>query len=403
MRIGVVRETGAGERRVALTPNVVKPLAKSGFAVVLESGAGLAAGFADAAYAAEGATIAGSRADAIAHCDILAQVRMSGFGSGNEDLGMWRPGLVVVGVTDALSASRDTLERLAASRVTALAMELMPRITRAQSMDVLSSQATVAGYKAVLLAATHLGSMFPLLMTAAGTLPAARVFVIGAGVAGLQAIATAKRLGAIVSAYDVRPAVKDQVTSVGGQFVEMPIAAESAEDRGGYARVMGEAFYAAQRQFLADAMAGHDVVITTAAVPGARSPLLVTADAVRRLQRGGIVIDLAAERGGNCELTKADERVDVDGVTVYGPTSLAATVPHDASLMYARNVLAYLQHLASQGGANKEGVGNGRGLSFERPVDKPDEILDATLVVRDGSIVNPRLRERLERETAAAA
>ncbi|MBL9148099.1 MAG: NAD(P) transhydrogenase subunit alpha [Phycisphaerae bacterium] len=403
MRIGVVRESGAGERRVALTPNVVKSLAKAGFAVAVESGAGVAAGFADEAYVAEGATVMASRAEVFAACDVLAQVRMSGFGGCNDDLAAWRPGLVVLGMTDALTAPRDALERLASTGVTALAMELMPRITRAQSMDVLSSQATVAGYKAVLIAANHLGSMFPLMMTAAGTLPAARVFVIGAGVAGLQAIATAKRLGAIVSAYDVRPAAKDQVTSVGGRFVEMPVAADAAEDKGGYARVMGEAFYAAQRQFLADAMAGHDVVITTAAVPGARSPLLVTADAVRRLQRGGIVIDLAAERGGNCELTKADERVDAHGVTIVGPTNLAATVPHDASLMYARNVLAYLQHLASNGGANKDGVGNGRGLSFDRPVDKPDEILDATLVARGGSIVNSRVRERLERETAAAA
>jgi NAD(P) transhydrogenase subunit alpha len=234
--------------------------------------------------------------------------------------------------------------------------------------------------------------MFPLLMTAAGTVAAARVFVIGAGVAGLQAIATAKRLGATVSAYDVRPAVRDEVTSVGGRFVEMPLDTGSAEGEGGYAKVMNETFYVAQRAFLADAIAGHHVVISTAAIPGARSPLLITTDAVKRMQPGGVIVDLAAERGGNCELTRADERVEAHGITILGPTNLPATVPHDASLMYARNVLAFLQHLAG-----KEGTADDRPIRL----DRPDEIIQGTLVARDGAIVHARLHGKAESHAAA--
>jgi NAD(P) transhydrogenase subunit alpha len=271
-------------------------------------------------------------------------------------------------------------------------MELVPRITRAQSMDALSSMATIAGYKAVLLGAGTLPRMFPMLNTAAGTVAAARVFVIGAGVAGLQAIATAKRLGARVDAYDVRPAVKEQIQSVGARFVEMPIEAGDAQDAGGYAKAQDEAFYQKQRELLHKTVAGSDVVITTAAIPGKRSPVLVTAPMVEAMAPGSVIVDLAAERGGNCELTKADETIVHHGVTIMGPTNLASTVPYHSSQMYARNVLTLVQHLVQ-----REKGPDGKATGAPKLVlNMDDEITKEILVTNGGQVVHPRVRQLQE-------
>jgi NAD(P) transhydrogenase subunit alpha len=268
-----------------------------------------------------------------------------------------------------------------------LALELIPRITRAQSMDVLSSMATIAGYKAVLLAANHLPRMFPMMMTAAGTITASKVFIIGCGVAGLQAIAMAKRLGATVQAYDTRPPVREQVESLGGKFVEMELDTKAAEGAGGYAKAMDEPFYERQRQLMADVIAVSDVCITTAAIPGKKAPTLITAKAVEGMAPGSVIVDLAAERGGNCELTEADRTVVKQGVTILGPTNLAAEVPYHASQMFSKNVATLLLHLAPKG-------------TLE--LDLEDEITRDTLVTRDGQVVNPRMHELLETTKLAA-
>ncbi|UCC28814.1 MAG: NAD(P) transhydrogenase subunit alpha, partial [Phycisphaerales bacterium] len=310
MKIGVPKETYPGERRVALIPDSVTALGKQGHSVSVQAGAGYEAGFPDATYQDKGATVIANRAELFQTADAIVQVRCFGANPevGRADLGVMRPQQVVIGTCEPLS-SPELARELADRKVTAFALELMPRITRAQSMDVLSSQATVAGYKAVLMAADLSPRMFPMLMTAAGTISPSHVFVIGAGVAGLQAIATARRLGAVVNAYDVRPAVKEQVESLGGRFVEMELEAGGAEDKGGYAREMGEEFIRKQRELMTRVVAESHVVITTAAVPGKTAPLLVTAEMVRGMMPGSLIIDLAAERGGNCELTRADETV----------------------------------------------------------------------------------------------
>ncbi len=371
MRIGVPREQFPGERRVALVPASIAPLQKAGFEIAMESGAGADAGFPDAAYKDKGATIAASRSEVFA-ADVVLQVRVG-------DAGLMRPGQIVIGTADPLS-SPDTARRLAAGGVTAFALELIPRITRAQSMDVLSSMATIGGYKAVLLAANTLPRMFPLLTTAAGTVTPARVFIVGVGVAGLQAIATARKLGAVVEAYDVRPAVKEQVQSVGAKFVELPLETAQAEDKGGYARAQDESFYQRQREMMARVVAANDVVITTAVVPGKRAPVLVTAEMVRAMAPGSVVVDLAAERGGNCELTRADEVVVENGVTVLGPTNLPSAVPYHASQMYAKNITTFLLHLVKDGAVR---------------IDTTDEITRDTLVAHGGEVVNPRVRAAL--------
>jgi NAD(P) transhydrogenase subunit alpha len=378
MIAGVLAETLPGERRVALTPAVVPPLAKAGISVLVQSGAGASAGYPDAAFAEKGAAIAPAAADVVARADLLVRVRLSppGTPSGDADLALTRPGQAVIAFLDPLG--EPALASALASRgITALSMELMPRITRAQAMDALSSMATIAGYKAVLLAASHLPRMFPMLTTAAGTLKPARVFVVGAGVAGLQAISTARRLGAIVEAYDVRAAAKEQVQSVGARFVELPLDAGDAEDQGGYAKAQDEAFYRRQREMMTRVVAGADVVITTAAIPGKRSPVLVTAAMVGGMAPGSVIVDLAAERGGNCELTKADELVDAHGVSILGPTNLPATVPYHASQMYARNVQTFVLHLVKDGA-----------LTF----DTSDEITRETMVTRDGQVVHERVK-----------
>lgn len=373
VKLGIPKETAAGETRVALAPGDVARLAKAALEVLIESGAGERAGYLDSAYADKGARIAESRQALFDEAAIIAMVRADG-----EPL-PFRRGQICVGFLDPLWRP-DSLEPLAASHVTAFAMELMPRITRAQGMDALSSMATIAGYRSVLLAAIHLPRIFPMLMTAAGTLAPAKVLIIGAGVAGLQAIATARRLGAVVSAYDVRPAVKEQVQSLGAKFLELPLETVEAEDKGGYAKAQDEAFYARQRELLSDAIAGSDVVITTAAVPGMRSPLLVTRDMVARMQPGTVVVDIAAERGGNCELTRLGKTVVENGVTILGPENLPAAVPQHASQMYSRNITNFLVHLLKNGA---EGI------------DWEDEIVKGTLVTRDGRIVHPAVLDRL--------
>jgi NAD(P) transhydrogenase subunit alpha len=380
MRVAVLRETYDGERRVALVPTVVPSLTKLGLEVVVEAGAGAAAGFPDTAYEKAGSAIVPQRGDA-ATADCLVQVRALGANpeKGKADLPLLRSGQVVIGLCDPLSNPQAAKE-LAECGATVFALELMPRITRAQSMDVLSSMATVAGYRAVLLAATALPKMFPLLTTAAGTLTPAKVFVIGAGVAGLQAIATARRLGAVVSAYDVRSAVKEQIQSLGAKFVEMPLEAGAAEGKGGYAKEMDEEFYRRQRELLARVVGESDVVITTAAIPGKQSPILVTAEAVRGMQPGSVIVDLAAERGGNCELTKPGATIENHGVTILGPTNLPSDVPNHASQMFAKNVTTFLQHLVKDG---------------QFVLDTNDQITRDTLIARGGEVVHPAIRKLL--------
>jgi NAD(P) transhydrogenase subunit alpha len=376
MKVGVLRESWPGEHRVALNPSAVATLKKSGLDVVVEQDAGAAAGFPSAAYEQAGATSA-SRDAVFATADILLQVRTVPF-----DRARLRRGQVVIGFADPLGAPEE-IRDLAATGVTAFSMELMPRITRAQSMDALSSMATIAGYKGVLMAADHLPRMFPMLMTAAGTLTAARVFIVGAGVAGLQAIATARRLGGRVEAYDVRPAVKEQVQSLGARFVEMPLETGDAEDKGGYAKAQDESFYRRQREMMLKVVAGSDVVITTALIPGKRAPTLVTAEMVDGMAPGSVVVDLAAERGGNCELTKPDQVVVHKGITILGPSNPPALVPNHASQMYAKNITTFLAHLLGKDGAKKPSL----------ELDTADEITRETLLTRDGEVVHARVKE----------
>src|SRR5581483_10601444 len=347
--VGVPRETFPGETRVALVPTVVPSLVRAGVDVVVETDAGIRAGFADEAYEQHGARI-GSRRD-VFEADLVVQVRTCGANpdAGRDDLEHLRPDQVVIGFADPLVCPMGVLQA-AERKVTAFAMEFMPRISRAQSMDALSSQATVVGYKSVIMAADRLTKMFPMMTTAAGTVPPAQVFVIGAGVAGLTAIATARRLGAVVQGYDVRPAAQEEIESLGARAVMLPLQPGDAQDQAGYARELGPEFYRGQQEFMAQIVAGVDVVITTALIPGKRAPVLVTAEAVAGMQPGSVIIDTAAERGGNCELTRPNRRVVTENrVTILGPTNLAATVPHEASLMYAKNVTAFLLHLVRDG------------------------------------------------------
>jgi NAD(P) transhydrogenase subunit alpha len=379
MIIGVPRETYPGERRVALVPAVVPSLKKAGLDVLVQAGAGLQAGYPDADYAEKGARLAATREDVFGAADILVQFLCHGANdkNGSEDLPLLRKGQVLVGFLRPLGTVK-TVQDIASRGVTSFSVELMPRITRAQSMDALSSMATICGYKAVVLAADTLPRMFPMLTTAAGTIAPAKVFIIGAGVAGLQAIATSRRLGAVASAYDMRAASKEQVMSLGGRFVELPIEAKDAQDAGGYAKAQDESFYQKQRELLAKTVAESDVVITAAVIPGKRSPILVTKDMVARMAPGSVVVDLAAERGGNCELTKPDETIVVHGVTIIGMFNLAETVPYHASQMYARNISAFLQNLTKDGKVQ---------------LNLKDEIIRETLVTYEGEIVNPRARE----------
>ena len=380
MKVAVLKETFAGESRVALIPANVTHLTKAGLEVHVERGAGVAAGFADAEYESKGATVVDQR-DALFDTEILLQVRALGANleAGQADVAQMRQGQIVVGMCDPLGEPA-AIQALATQGVSLCALEMIPRITRAQSMDILSSMATIAGYRAVLMAALELPKMFPMLMTAAGTLTAARVFIIGGGVAGLQAIATARRLGGVVQAYDVRPAVREQVESLGAKFVELNLATDAAEDKGGYAKALGEEFYQKQREFMAEIAAESDVVISTAAIPGRQSPLLLTADAVRGMAPGSVIVDLAAERGGNCELSEPDQRVVEHGVVILGPTNLPAEVAYHASQMFSNNVTKFLLNMVHEG-------------NVELNLD--DEIVRDTLVAHAGDVSSPRIRELL--------
>jgi NAD(P) transhydrogenase subunit alpha len=379
MIVGVPRESYPGERRVALVPGVIANLAKVGLEVVIEAGAGVEAGYPDAQYADKGAKVLASRGDVFSTADIIVQVLCYGSNdsTGKADLPLLRRGQTLIGFLRPLG-DVHTLEEIAATGVSSLSVELMPRITRAQSMDALSSMATICGYKAVLVAADKLPRIFPMLTTAAGTITPSRVLVIGAGVAGLQGIATARRLGAVVSAYDLRPVVKEQVQSLGGRFVELPIEAADAQDAGGYAKAQDESFYQKQRELLGRVVGESDVVITTAVVPGKKSPVLVTKEMVAGMAPGSVIVDLAAERGGNCELTRPDETIVVHGVTIVGTVNLASTVPYHASQMYAKNLTNFLVHLVKDG---------------KLQLNLQDEITSSTLVTQNGEIVNPRVRE----------
>jgi NAD(P) transhydrogenase subunit alpha len=378
MTVGVPRESASGETRVALIPASIPPIKKAGLDVIVEAGAGTAAGFPDEQYQAQGATVV-SRADVFGKADIILQVRAA-----PGDPSALRRQQVVIGFADPLGAPAG-IASLAKSGATLFSMELMPRITRAQSMDALSSMATVAGYKGVLLAAAALPRMFPMLMTAAGTISPARVFVVGAGVAGLQAISVARRLGAKVEAYDVRPAAKEQVLSMGAKFVELPIEAGDAEDKGGYAKAQDESFYRRQREMMLKVVANSDVVVTTALIPGRPAPKLITAEMVEAMPPGSVIVDLAAERGGNCELTRPDETVVHNGVTILGPSNPAALAPYHASQMYSKNILTFLLHLLGKEGATQSAL----------PINTDDEIVRETLLTRDGEVVHPRVKELL--------
>ncbi len=379
--IGVVHETFPEEKRVALTPDVIPALLKSGASVIVQSGSGDPAGFTDSEYQEKGATLASGREDVFSKADIITQVRSLGANleAGRADLDLMRSGQTIIGMMDPLSEPKAAQD-LAGKGVNGFALELMPRITRAQSMDILSSMATVAGYKAVLMAANQLPKMFPMMMTAAGTVTPAKVFIVGVGVAGLQAIATAKRLGAVVEAYDVRPAVKDQVKSLGATFVEFELETDSSEDKGGYAKAQSDEFYQKQQQMMKEVVARNDVVITTAAVPGRKAPILVTLDMVEAMAPGSVIIDLAAERGGNCEGAVPGQTVEINGVSLVGPLNLSSTIPYHASRMFAKNVATFLGHLLKDGALQ---------------LDLEDEITSETLVAQNGGVPHARVRELL--------
>ena len=388
MIIGIPKESYPGERRVAMVPSVLPTLTKAGFEVQIQSGAGVEAGYTDSQFADKGAKIVADRPAVFAAADIVAQVL--GYGAndvnGKLDVPLYRSNQILVGFLRPFGAL-EVLEQIARAGVTSFAVELMPRTTRAQSMDALSSMATVSGYKAVLMAADSHPRIFPMLTTAAGTVTPARVFVIGCGVAGLQAIATGRRLGAVISAYDLRPAVKEQVQSLGGRFVELPIEAKDAQDAGGYARAQDEDFYRRQRELLGKTVQESDVVITAAVIPGKKSPVLVTEDMVKGMAPGSVIVDLASERGGNCDITEPGKTVIKHGVTIMGAINLASGVPYHASMMYARNVTAFLTHLIKEQKMN---------------LNLTDEIVGGTLLTREGEIVQPRVREFLKLPALAA-
>ena len=378
LQLFIPKERRPGETRVAGTPETVKKLSRLGCEVQVEAGAGETAHLADSAYEAAGATVLKDAAAGWSGADVVLTVSPLGDNDalGKPEVEALKEGSVVMGFLAPYS-ELDTVRRLVERRVTAVAVELVPRISRAQSMDALSSQASIGGYKAVLLAAGRLDRYFPLLMTAAGTIPPARVVVMGAGVAGLQAVATAKRLGAVVEVSDIRPAVKEQVESLGGKFIELPME-ETGEGEGGYAKEMGEDFLRRQREIVTRHLAEADVVITTALVPGKKAPVLVTRDMVEVLRPGAIVVDMAVAQGGNCELSQPDTEVVHQGVSILGPTNLAAEMPHDASMLYARNLFNLLSEAVEDG---------------ELEIDFENEVLDGAVVTHGGEIHHPKVAE----------
>jgi NAD(P) transhydrogenase subunit alpha len=377
--IGVPKESYPGDRRVAIVPAVLPTLTKAGFEVHVQSGAGIDAGYPDSQYVDKGAKIVADRAAIFAGADIVTQILCYGANdmTGKQDVPLYRRDQILVGFLRPFG-EKAVVQEVAASGVMSFSIELMPRTTRAQSMDALSSLATVAGYKAVIMAADNHPRIFPMLTTAAGTVTPARVFIIGCGVAGLQAIATSRRLGAVTSAYDLRPAVKEQVQSLGGRFVELPIEAKDAQDARGYASAQNEEFYRKQRELLGKTVQESDVVITTAVIPGKKAPVLVTEEMVKGMAPGSVIIDLAAERGGNCEITEVGKTVVKHGVSIVGAVNLAQGVPYHASMMYARNVTAFLTHLIKDQKLN---------------LNLGDEIVRETLLTRGGEIVQARIRE----------
>ena len=379
--LGVLRESDPDERRVALVPSAVPGLKKTVTEVLIQRNAGQAAGFADDQYVAKGATIVADRSEVFARANIILQVRSLGacIEFADADIALLRKDQVLIAGCEPLWCP-EAIGKAAATGATVFSLELLPRITRAQSMDILSSMATIAGYRAVLLAAIESPRMFPMMMTAAGTLKPARVLVIGAGVAGLQAIASAKRMGAVVFGYDIRPAVKEQVESLGGKFVVLDVKADNTESVGGYAKQMSDEFYRQQREALKKVIAGCDVVITTAAIPGKTAPVLVTREMIEAMAPGSVVVDIAAERGGNCEVTVAGESVELNGVKVLGPVNLASSIPVHASEMFSRNITTFLMPMIKSGSVK---------------IDTADEIIRETLVARNGEVVNDRVRELL--------
>ena len=377
MRIVAVREQAAGELRVAITPESAKGLVQDGFEVAVEAEAGLRAGFRDGDYRDQGAAVESDRAALIASADAWLVVDRPE----SADVSQLRTGAWVVGFLRPFDPP-EAVREFASRKVTGLAIELLPRTTRAQVMDALSSQASIAGYRAVILAASYQTKILPMMTTPAGTIPPARVLVVGAGVAGLQAIATAHRLGARVEAYDTRPAVKEQVESLGARFLELDLEAGDAETAGGYAKAQSDAFLNQQRELLGERLGNFDIVILTALVQGQPAPLLINRKGVEHMQPGSVIMDLAAPTGGNCELTQADREVVHEGVRIFGPTKLAAESARGASRMYSRNLLALIRHL--------------KGESGDLRLDPNDEISRGVLLCRDGEVVSPTLRERWE-------
>ncbi len=375
MKFLIPRERHTAEQRVAATPETIERLLEQGHSVAVESGAGRAASFPDSEMKKAGAEIVGE----VIWSDVEALLKVGPLSS--DEVDKLPEGCLVIGLLDP-HMHLDAVARLAERRVTSLALELVPRITRAQTMDALSSQASIGGYKAVILAASRLGRYFPLLMTAAGTVPPAKVVIIGAGVAGLQAIATAKRLGAVVEVSDIRPAVKEQVESLGGRYIEAP-ETEAAEDEGGYAKEMSEDFLARQRELLAKHIAAADVVITTAQVPGRAAPRIVSRDMIEAMRPGSVVVDLAASSGGNCELTRSGEEVVHNDVLILGPANLPATMAHDASTLYARNVFALIEHITPEGNLT---------------IDPADDVQVGALLTHDGEVINQAVRETLSKK-----
>ncbi len=389
MIVGVPKESYPGERRVALVPVIIPNLAKAGIEVIVETGAGEQAGYPNAAYVEKGAKIVPDRATVFATADIVAQVLCYGSNdaTGKADLPLMRRGQTLIGFLRPFG-SAEIVQQIAQAGVTSFSVELMPRTTRAQSMDALSSMGTICGYKAVLLAAETSLRIFPMMTTAAGTITPARVFVIGAGVAGLQAISTARRLGAVASAYDMRPAAKEQVQSLGGRFVELPIEAQNAQDARGYGTAQDETFYARQRELLTRVVAESDVVITAAVIPGKRSPVLITSDMVKGMAPGSVIVDLASERGGNCELTRTGETVKEHGVIIIGAINLASSVPYHASQMYARNLTTFLLYMVKDG---------------KLQLNLQDEIIRETMITSSGEVVNARVRDFFKMPALAPA
>jgi NAD(P) transhydrogenase subunit alpha len=378
MKIGISKERRPGETRVAVSPDTVKKLVGLGFAVAVESGAGAGASIPDESFRAAGATIAPDEKSAIGDADVVLKVRapLGGEGGAPDEIAMLKRGAVLIGTLGVLTEPAQA-ERYAAGGITAFAMELLPRITRAQAMDVLSSQSNLAGYKAVLDAAAEFGRAFPMMMTAAGTIPPARVVVLGAGVAGLQAIATARRLGAVVSAFDVRAAAKEQVESLGARFVEVEGAAD-LETKAGYAREMDDEMRARQARTIHETLKKQDIAICTALVPGRRAPVLITEAMVKDMRPGSIIVDLAVEQGGNCELSEPGKVVVKHGVRIVGHLNVPGRIAEDSSAMYARNLLNFITPLAKAKNGTLE-------------IDWNDEIIKGCLVARDGRVVHPQL------------